>query len=169
MCPASCRAGGVGLKETRPRSPDTQPVTTRCSSPMRTSSPTRSWRPRRLSGSPLTSTSVLASRCLASPPVATTPASLSSSPSRITSPRIVISRGIALLDDAEDLADAAHEQPLVLDLDPHTRGAREHDMVARLDRHLEVRQVRRAVSGGEHDALVGRQVVRPLRDEQARL
>ena len=61
------------------------------SSPTRTSSPACSCRPRRLSSSPLTRTSVEASSSFASPPVPTTPASLSSSPSRIISPRIRIS------------------------------------------------------------------------------
>ena len=62
------------------------------------------------------------------------------------------------LDHAEDLAHAADQQALVLDLDPHAGRAREDDVVAGLDRHLEVRQVRRPVAGGEHDALVGRHV-----------
>src|SRR4051812_11703005 len=72
-------------------------------------------------------------------------------------------------DHAEDLAHAAHQQALVLDLDPYAGRAREHDVVAGRDGHLEVRDVGRAVADGEHDALVGGQVVRPLGDEQARL
>ena len=35
------------------------------------------------------------------------------------------------LEHAEQLADAAHEQPLLLDLDPHAGGGREHHVVAR--------------------------------------
>src|SRR4051812_17609662 len=101
----------------------------RWSSPTTTSSPACSCRPRRLSGSPLTSTTVEPSSSFASPPVETTPASLSSSPSRITSPRIWISRAIALLDHAQDLPHAAHQQPLVLDLDPDPGRAREDDVV----------------------------------------
>jgi hypothetical protein len=64
-----------------------------CSSPTRTSSPARSCRPRRFSGSPLTSTGCSASSAFASPPVPTMPASLSRFPSRIISPRIGTSRG----------------------------------------------------------------------------
>ena len=58
------------------------------------SSPAWSWRPRRCSGSPLTSTGVVARKAAAWPPASITPASLSSCPSRIISPRISTSRSI---------------------------------------------------------------------------
>jgi hypothetical protein len=86
--------------ETRERSSDpdhsaflkcTQAATMRRSSvPTRTTSPGWSCRPRLSSGSPLTVTSPLAIRALASAPPEAAPASLSSWPRRIMSPAISI-------------------------------------------------------------------------------
>src|SRR4051794_4230573 len=58
-----------------------------------TTSPGCNWRPRRPSGSPLTWTAPPARSARASPPASTSPASLSSCPRRMTSPRIATSRG----------------------------------------------------------------------------
>ena len=48
---------------------------------------------------------------------------------------------------------------------PTARGAREHDVVAGLDRHLEILEVGRAVADGEHDASL-RHVAGALRHER---
>src|ERR1700712_2120895 len=59
---------------------------------MATVSPGRSLRPRRPSASPLTDTASVEMRFLSSPPVSTTPASLSSSPRAMYSPVTSTSR-----------------------------------------------------------------------------
>jgi PPOX class probable F420-dependent enzyme len=78
------------------------------------------------------------------------------------------SSGGRRLDDAEDLAHAADEQPLLFELDPDAGRAREDDVVARADRHPEVGELGRALADGEDDPLVRRKVVRALRDDEAR-
>jgi len=71
------------------------------------------------------------------------------------------------LEHAEQLTDAAHEQALLLDLDPSARGRREHDMVAGLDRHLHADLLPpvQARADREHDPVLGRWLVGAGRDE----
>src|SRR3954452_18649319 len=74
-----------------------------------------------------------------------------------------------LLEHAEDLRDAAHEQALLVDLDPHAGGCREHDVVAGPDGHrdADVLPPVLALADREHDPVLGRRLVAAGRDEQA--
>src|SRR4051794_8582020 len=76
-----------------------------------------------------------------------------------------------LLEHAEQLAHAADQQPLLVDLDPRARAGREDDVVARPDRHpdpcalppIETRP------DGEDDPVLRRRLVRSGGHEQPRL
>src|SRR3954451_21789422 len=76
-----------------------------------------------------------------------------------------------LLEHAEQLADAADEQPLLVDRDPRAGARGEHDVVAALDRHPDARALPPVEAGadGEDDPVLRRRLVRTRRDEQARL
>ena len=73
-----------------------------------------------------------------------------------------------LLQDAEQLTDAADEQPLLVDLDPRARRGGEHDVVPRLDRHPHAHVVPPVQAGpdGEHDPVLGRRLVGARGHEQ---
>src|SRR3954451_2885341 len=76
-----------------------------------------------------------------------------------------------LVEHAEQLADAAHEQALLVDLDPGARAGGEDDVVAALDRHPDPRALPpvQARADGEDDPVLGRRLVRALGDEPAGL
>src|SRR4051812_41704734 len=75
------------------------------------------------------------------------------------------------VEDAEQLADAADEQPLLVDLDPRTRAGREHDVIAALDRHPDPRALPPVQAGADRqdDPVLRRPLVRAGGNEQARL
>ena len=77
---------------------------------------------------------------------------------------------LGALEHAEQLADAAHEQPLLVDLDPGAGGSREHDVVAGLDGHRDADVVPpvEARADGEHDPVLRRGLVGARRHEQPR-
>ncbi len=72
------------------------------------------------------------------------------------------------LEHAEQLAHAAHQQALLVDLDPCSGRGREHDVVAGPDRHLHADVVPpvKARSDREHDPLLRGWLIRAGRDEQ---
>src|SRR5262249_48503764 len=74
------------------------------------------------------------------------------------------------LEHAEQLADTAHEQPLLVDLDPRAGRRRKHDVVAWLDRHLHADAVPPVESGPdrEHDPVLRRRLLGARRNDQAR-
>ena len=82
--------------------------------------------------------------------------------------------GARLLDElehAEQLADAADEQPLLLDVDPGAGREREDDVVAGRHRHLDpgLRPPVEPRPDREHDPVLGRRLVGAGGDQQARL
>ena len=72
------------------------------------------------------------------------------------------------LQDPQQLADPAHEQPLLLDLDPHAGARREHHVVAGSDRHRDPHVIPPVEPGAdrEHDAVLGRRLLGAGRHEQ---
>jgi hypothetical protein len=77
---------------------------------------------------------------------------------------------IDVLEDAEQLADAADEQPLLVDLDPRAGGSWEHDVVPGSHRHLHADVIPPIEPGadGQHDAVLGRRLVAARWNEQPR-
>src|SRR4051795_690635 len=75
------------------------------------------------------------------------------------------------LEDAEQLADTADEQALLVDLDPRTRARREDDVVAAPDRHADARVLPpvQPRPDGEDDPVLRRRLMRARRHKQARL
>src|SRR3954454_3211274 len=80
-------------------------------------------------------------------------------------------RLLDLLEHAQQLAHAAHEQPLLVDLHPRPRRGREDHVVARLDGHRDVRALPPVQPGpdGEHDPVLRRRLMGTGGDEQAGL
>ena len=77
---------------------------------------------------------------------------------------------LELLEHAQQLAHAADQQALLLDLDPDARGGREDDVVAGHDRHLHAHAAPPVEPGPDrqHDAVLGRRLVLAGRQQQAR-
>ena len=71
----------------------------------------------------------------------------------------VAGRSLERLEHAEDLADAADEQPLLVDLDPDTGGGRKDDVVAGMNRHVDARGDHRIAMLGAITGLVSREGV----------
>ena len=69
---------------------------------------------------------------------------------------------------SEQLADPAHQQALLLDLDPHAGRGGEHDVVAGPDRHgnPDVLPPVEAGTDGEHDAVLGGRLLGARRHDQ---
>src|SRR5688500_15308347 len=107
-----------------------------------------------------------------------TPSSSSRPPSSWTgSPRATrgpgssgVGPGLERLEDPEELADAADEEPLLVDLDPDAGRRREDDVVAGLHRHLDPGLFPPVEAGTdrEHDSLLRRRLVASRRHDQAR-
>jgi hypothetical protein len=74
------------------------------------------------------------------------------------------------LEHTEQLADATHEQTLLVDLDPCTSRCREHNVIAGLDRHPDANVVPpvKARADREHDPVLGWRLIGARRDEQTR-
>ena len=74
-------------------------------------------------------------------------------------------------ENAEQLADAADEQALLVDLHPGAGGGREDDVVARSDghSHADVAPPVEPLADGEDDAVLRRRLMRAGWDDQARL
>ena len=88
-------------------------------------------------------------------------------------PRLLDLGGGALglgFEHPQQLAHAAHEQALLVDLDPGAGGGRKDDVVAGLHRHLDPCLLPPVQSGAnrEHDPLLRRRVVASRRHHQAR-
>ena len=78
----------------------------------------------------------------------------------LTAAWVVLAVG-GLLDHAEQLADAAHEQPLLVDLDPDAGGRGEDDVVADLHRHRDAGRLPPVDAGADrqHDPVLRRRLV----------
>jgi hypothetical protein len=72
------------------------------------------------------------------------------------------------LEDPEQLADATHQQPLLVDLDPGARGGGKHDVITRLDGHLHADVIPpiEARADRQHNALLWRRLVGARGNEQ---
>src|SRR4051812_9571368 len=81
-----------------------------------------------------------------------------------------VARLADLFEDAEDLADAADQQALLVDIDPRARRGVEDDVVAGRDRHAHADVVPpvQALADREDDPVLGRRLVGAGRHEQPR-
>jgi hypothetical protein len=75
----------------------------------------------------------------------------------------LVGLGTLGLEDAEDLDDPAHQQALLVDLDPHPGRRREDDVIAGLNRHLHTGLLPPVEPGpdGQDDPLLRRRIVSP--------
>jgi hypothetical protein len=76
--------------------------------------------------------------------------------------------GTGRLEDAEELDHPAHEQPLLVDLDPDAGRRGKDDVITGLNGHLDAGLLPPVEPGpdGEHDPLLGRRVVCAGRDDE---
>jgi hypothetical protein len=72
------------------------------------------------------------------------------------------------LEDAQKLDHTAHEQPLLVDLDPDAGGGGKDDVITGLHRHFDAGLLPPVEPGpdGEHDPLLRRRIVRSGRDDE---
>src|SRR4051794_12324644 len=80
----------------------------------------------------------------------------------------LVGLGGGRLEDAQELDHPAHEQALLVDLDPNPGGGGKHHVVTGLHRHLDPGLLPPVEPGadGEHDPLLGRRVVGPGRYDE---
>jgi hypothetical protein len=77
--------------------------------------------------------------------------------------------GSGRLEHTEELNDPAHEEPFLVDLDPHAGRCREYDVIAWVHRHLDPGLLPPVEPrpNREHDPLLRRWVVSARRDDEA--